>query len=119
MLWLAAVLLIFIGVAHSYLTEKVVMPRLLALPDLPPGRDRGFAARLHRNLWHLVTLYLWAAAALLIVLAVKPANEPRALGLTLAATFLASAGVCLAVGWRHPAWLPFLAAAALTVYGVW
>jgi len=120
MLWLAAAVTFFIGAMHSYLTETIILPRLLAVPNLPLlQKNRGFTERLHRLVWHLVTVYIWAAAALLAVLAYQPANLARAIGLTIAGTFVASAIFCLAVGPRHPAWPLFLVASAITAYTVW
>ncbi|MBX3548602.1 MAG: hypothetical protein KF748_05550 [Xanthobacteraceae bacterium] len=121
MLWLAAVLMVVAGVAHSYLGERGFLPRLLAMPDLPLLRrgDRGFTERVIRAVWHLSSLYWWCAAAVLAIMAAQPANPLRAIGLTLAGTVFLTALGCIYCGWRHPAISIFLAAAALTAYAVW
>ena len=120
MLWLAAILMIAAGVAHSYLGERGFMQRLLALPGLPLLRkDRGFTERVLRAVWHLASLYWWSAAIVLAIIAAQPAVPLRAIGLTLAATILLTALACIYCGWRHPAISLFLAAAALTAYAVW
>ena len=120
MLWLAAVLMVVAGIAHSYLGERGFLPRLLAMPGLPLLRkDRGFTERVLRAVWHLLSLYWWCAAAVLAVIAVQPANPLRAIGLALAATIFLTALACIYCGWRHPAIATFLAAAALTAYAVW
>ncbi|MBY0532990.1 MAG: hypothetical protein K2P86_13560 [Xanthobacteraceae bacterium] len=120
MLWLAAILMIVAGIAHSYLGERGFLPRLLALPNLPPLRkDRGFTERVLRVVWHGLSLYWWSAAIVLAIIAVQPVNPLRAVGLTLSATILLTAIACIYCGWRHPAIVIFAAAAALTTYAVW
>lgn len=121
MLWLAALLMVVAGIAHSYLGERGFLPRLLAMPGLPLLRrdDRGFTERVLRAVWHIASLYWLCAAAVLAIIAVQPENPLRAIALTLAATILATALACIWCGWRHPAIGVFLAAAALTAYAVW
>jgi hypothetical protein len=120
MLWLAAGLMVVAGIAHSYLGERSFLPRLLALPGLPLlRRDRGFTERVLRVVWHGLSIYWWSAAALLVIVALQPANAFRAIGLVLAATILLTGFACIYCGWRHPAIPIFLAAAALTAYAVW
>jgi hypothetical protein len=120
MLWGAAGLLIFMGVAHSYLGEKFVLPRLLALTNLPVLRPgRGYTERLIRYAWHLTSLYFWACAAILVALALKPSGDTRAIGIVLASVFFLSGMITLATGPRHPAWPLFFIAAALTAFAVW
>jgi hypothetical protein len=120
MLWLAAGLMVVAGIAHSYLGERGFLPRLLALPNLPLlRRDRGFTERVLRVIWHGLSIYWWAAAALLAIVAIQPANPLRAVGLVLAGTILLTGFACIYSGWRHPAISIFLAAGALTAYAVW
>lgn len=121
MLWLAAILMVVAGIAHSYLGERAFLPRLLAMPGLPLLRrgDRGFTERVIRAVWHLSSLYWLCAALVLAIMAVQPANPLRAIGLTLAATILLTALACIYCGWRHPAISIFLVAAILTAYAVW
>jgi hypothetical protein len=120
MLWLASALMFAAGIAHSYLGERGFLPRLLALPEIPLlRRDRGFTERVLRAVWHLASLYWWAAAIILAIVALQPANPLRAIGLTLAGTILLTALACIYCGWRHPAIAIFLAAGVLTVYAVW
>lgn len=120
MLWFAAALMLFAGIAHSYLGERGFLPRLLAQPNLPLlRRDRGFTERVLRAVWHIASLYWFCAAAVLAIIAAQPENSLRAIGLTLAATILATALACIWCGWRHPAISVFFAAAALTAYAVW
>ena len=120
MLWLAAGLMVAAGIAHSYLGERGFLPRLLALPNLPLLRkDRGFTERVLRAVWHLASLYWWAAAIILAIIAAQPGNPLRAISLTLATAILLTGLACIYCGWRHPAIAIFLAAGALTAYAVW
>ena len=119
MLWPAAGLLIFMGFAHSYLGEKYILRRLLALPNLPLLRhDRGYTERLIRYAWHITSMYFWASAVILAAIALKP-GETRTIGIVLAAVFFLSGAITLATGPRHPAWSLFYIAAALTAFAVW
>ena len=120
MLWLAAILMIVAGIAHSYLGERGFMQRLLALPGLPLLRkDRGFTERVIRVIWHAPSLYWAATGVILMIIAGQPANPLRMIGLVLAATIFAMAFACIYCGWRHPAIAIFAAAAVLTTYAVW
>jgi len=120
MLWLAAVLMIVAGIAHSYLGERGFMQRLLALPGLPLLRkDRGFTKRVIRVIWHAPSLYWATTGVILMILAGNVVNPLRMIGLVLAATMFAMAAACIYCGWRHPAIAIFAAAAALTTYAVW
>jgi len=121
MLWLAAILMIFAGIAHSYLGERGFIPRLLAMPGLPLLRsgDRGFTERVIRAVWHIASLYWWSAAAILAIIAAQPTNPLRAIGLVLAGTIFLTGLACIWCGWRHPAIAVFLASGALTAFAVW
>jgi hypothetical protein len=113
----AALLLTFTGVAHSYLGERLIFPRLLALPDLPLlHKDRRYTENIFRYAWHLTSVAWWGFAALLIVLVASP-DSKAALCAVLAATLLLHCGIILATaGTRHPAWWLFLLAGAATLY---
>lgn len=120
MLWLAAILMVAAGAAHSYLGERGFMQRLLALPDLPLlRRDRGFTERVIRVIWHAPSMYWAATGVILAILAGNPANPLRIIGLVLAATIFMMALACVYCGWRHPAIALFTAAGALTAFAVW
>lgn len=121
MLVSAAVLILLLGVVHSYLGERYILIRLFRRTELPRlfGSDR-FTRHTLRFAWHLTTVVWLGVAVLLLVLAdVGPAPAPtRTVGMVVAATALASAVVTL-VGsrTRHPAWFVFLAIAALSWAG--
>lgn len=115
LLWSAAILLVFIGAAHSYLGERFILNRLLALSNLPLlRRDRGYTERMIRYAWHLTSVYFWGCAAILAMLALRGTVDVRTLGIVLAAIFLISGAITFAVGPRHPAWPLYLLAAAAT-----
>jgi len=119
-LLVAASLVLFIGVAHSVLGERFVLPRLLALPDLPLlHRDRRYTTSVLRYAWHLTSLAWWGLAGILIVVAVSGPSV-RNVGAVVAGTLLLSAVVILVTaGRRHPAWSLFLLAGAAAWYGTW
>jgi len=121
LLWLAALMLAICGVAHSYLGEKYVLGRLLALPNLPLLRhDVGYTQAIIRFAWHLTSLTWWTFSAILIILAVRPAGALRAIGIVLALTFLIHFLVIVVMaGRRHPAWSLFLIAAVATFVATW
>jgi len=121
LLWLAALMLAICGVAHSYLGEKYVLGRLLALPNLPLLRhDVGYTRAVYRFAWHLTSVAWWAFAAILIILALHPADALRAIAIVLALTCLIHFLVIVfTAGTRHPAWSLFLIAAVATFLATW
>jgi hypothetical protein len=114
LLLVAALLLGFIGVLHSYLGERHVLGRLLALPNLPELRgSRVYMESILRWAWHLTSVAWWGSSVLILFLWGR--QEQAVLGAVLAGTFAVHGVIILAkVGPRHPAWpLFFLAAASL------
>jgi hypothetical protein len=116
----AAALVVALGLVHSLLGERYILIRLFRRADLPKlfGSDR-FTRHTLRFAWHLTTVVWYGVAALLLALARPGAAPTRSdLGALVAFTALASAAVSL-VGSRarHPAWLVFLAVAALSWFG--
>ena len=69
MLLFAAILLISIGLIHSYLGEKYILIRLFRRDNLPhlQGSD-WFTKRTLRFAWHITTLAWWGFAAILLVI---------------------------------------------------
>ena len=119
LLLLAALVVAVIGLVHSILGERVVFPRLFALPDLPLlRRDRTYTVHVLRYAWHLTSVAWWAFAAILIMVWLGAADMRRASVLIVALTLLASGVVILATaGRRHPAWPLFLVAGLAALYG--
>lgn len=121
--WLigAATLTFVIGLAHSVLGERMVFRQLRRAGLVPDGGApalRGFQTRILWASWHLVTLFGWALAALLLWLA-QPAARAASGGVveTVVAAALAAGGglVLLSNRGRHPAWIALWVAAALVL----
>ena len=116
----AAVLIVAIAMAHSWLGERYILIRLFRRQDIPHllGSD-DFTKRTLRFAWHLTTITWFGAAALLVILASVPLDAPtRMLSRTIAIIFLASALVAL-IGsrGRHLSWVGFLTIAGLVWMG--
>jgi hypothetical protein len=106
-LWVATLLALSVGLAHSYLGERHILVRLLRRDNLPHlfGSD-VFTKRTLRFAWHLTSIAWWGAAVTIPMLA----REDASAGLrVIGGTFLVSA-VVTAVGsrGRHLAWPVFL-----------
>jgi len=121
--WLvgAAALVFVIGLAHSWLGERMVFRHLRTGGLVPDGGQPGLRAYQTRILWaswHVVTALAWALAVVLLWLA-QPAVRAASGGVveTAIATALAISGglVLLSNRGRHPAWIALLAAAALVL----
>lgn len=111
----AALLLFSIGIVHSYLGERHLFRRLLALPNLPLLRsNRPFTERVIRYAWHLTSLAWWGFAVLLLVFAFPPISIRMLQWVCGSVSVLTGLVILLTVGKRHPAWLLFLLAGALT-----
>ena len=118
---IASLLILALGVVHSYLGERYIIVRLLRRSDLPRlfGSDE-FTRHTLRFAWHLTTVVWLGLALLLLVMAraSEAALSLRAVGAVLTATAAVSAVVTV-VGsrTRHPASYVFLAIAVLTWVG--
>jgi hypothetical protein len=118
-LLVAAVVVAFIGVVHSYLGERLVFPRLFALPDLPLlRRDRAYTENVLRYAWHVTSVAWWSASAMLVAFW-WGAGDARQTSLLIIAAMLLLTGLIILTtcGRRHPAWPLLLIAAAATWYG--
>lgn len=118
LLYIAALLLVGIGVAHSVLGERYVLRRLERLEDLPRltlgGRE--LMAPVLRFAWHITTIAWFGIAGILLLIA-HNALSNRSAAVVVAATFLVSA---LASGipsrGRHYSWMVFLAVGIIALY---
>lgn len=113
MLLAAAVLVIAIGVIHSYLGEKYILMRLFRQPLPKLFGDDTFTKRTLRFVWHLLTVAWFGLAALLILLSLgelSTSNVLNVIGVTFVVTaltaFVASRG-------KHLSWIVFGAVATL------
>lgn len=114
-LWIAALLLAGIALAHSYLGERYILIRLLRRDNLPQlfGSDR-FTERTLRFAWHVTSIAWLGFGAVLAVLAAEGPNVPRVL-VAIAVTFIVtSLVIAVASRGRHLAWPLFLLVGILT-----
>ena len=117
----AAVLVVGIGLAHSWLGERYILTRLFRRQNMPHlfGSD-DFTKRTLRFAWHITTVAWLGAAALLLVLASHQIDSTaRMFSRVIAATFLVSSIVTLAGSrGRHLSWVVFLLIAGLVWMGI-
>ena len=122
-LWLisAAALVFIIGLAHSWLGERMLFRHLRRGGLVPDGGQPGlreFQTRILWASWHVVTALAWALVVVLLWLA-QPTVRALSGGLVeaaIAAALAVSGGlVLLSNRGRHPAWIALLAAAALVL----
>ena len=109
-LFIAAILAMAIGVAHSILGERYILMRLFKRPDLPHlFGSPEFTVRTLRFAWHITSIAWWGLAAIIILIA-RDAASPSSLLYVLSATFLLTA-IVAAVGsrLRHLSWVFFSA----------
>ena len=115
MIWLivAAVTTLVIAAMHSYLGERLILPRLLRLEDLP--RLRGsvdYTRQILRWAWHLTSV-AWVGLAVLFVLSIYLNPEARSVVGRLVSVVLGLSGLIVFATsrGRHVAWPLFLLAA--------
>jgi len=109
-LYSAAILLITLGVAHSFLGERYVLARLIRLDNLPRlvlgGKE--LMVPVLRFAWHLTTV-AWFGLAGIIILMAHDALSDRNVASVVALTFLLSAiGSGVPSRGRHLSWVVFL-----------
>jgi hypothetical protein len=120
MLLIGTILLLIIGIVHSYLGEKYLLIRLFRRDDLPKllGSD-WFTKRVLRFAWHLTTLAWWGFAAILYVLS-TPSENVKSEILVITSVVFALSGIIsfLFSRGKHLSWLFFFTIAATSYYGV-
>ena len=117
-LYVSAIVLIAVGVIHSWLGERYILIRLFRRDDLPKlFGSTHFTKRVLRYAWHVTSVAWWGHAAILIALARPPAT-PRTIGLIIGCTYLVHFAIVLAGSrGKHLAWIAFLIAGLLAIYG--
>ncbi len=113
MLLVAAILLIFIGLAHSILGERYILIRLCRQP-LPKlfGSDE-FTKKTLRFAWHITTIAWFGFAAILLIEHSGELTRDSLL-FVIAGVFSVSGVVALVASrGRHLSWLVFGAIAVL------
>ena len=120
MLLIGTILLLIIGIVHSYLGEKYLLIRLFRRADLPKllGSD-WFTKRVLRFAWHLTTLAWWGFAAILYVLSTPSENVKSEILVIISVVFALSGIVSLLFSrGKHLSWLFFFTIAATSYFGV-
>lgn len=116
LLLVATILILAIGVAHSYLGEKYILIRLFRRDNLPRlfGDDR-FTKRTLRWTWHVTSLAWWGLGAVVVAVASAPEAQVESLVLrSISIVFAAHTLVALlASRGRHLSWIVFGAISAL------
>lgn len=106
--WIAAIILVVIGLTHSLLGEAAVVRPLLANKAWTlSGITRRAADPLLRFAWHLTSVAWWALAAVLVGVPIEVA---------FAVNCLLAAGVILVMLPGHLAWPLFLTAGVLSAW---
>ncbi|CAM2064675.1 hypothetical protein SCOR_04840 [Sulfidibacter corallicola] len=116
-LYLAAFLILLVGMAHSILGERYILTRLFRRENLPKVLGSSeFTARTLRFAWHVTTVAWLGLASVLIALAHPPVTV-KGLGLIVGGTFLIHFAISV-VGSRgkHLSWPLFLAIGVLAIY---
>ena len=117
MYYLAAILLIAIGVAHSYLGEKYILIRLFRKDDLPKlyGGTK-FTKNTLRFAWHLTTV-AWFGFAFVLIHLSGDSLSVNVIGNIIAFTFLVH-GIVSLVGskGKHLSWPVFFAIGIAVLY---
>ena len=114
MLQVAAVLIVFLGIAHSVLGERYILTRMFRreLPKLFGGQE--FTRNTLRFAWHLTTVLAFALGAVLWLLGSSPPPELLA---QILGWFLLASGILPLVftRGRHLAWVVLFAAGGLCI----
>ena len=116
-LYIAAFLLIAVGIAHSYLGERYVLSRLARREGMPKlfGSSEGMIRTL-RFAWHVTSVAWWGLAVIVVLLAQPPVTS-NAIGLVIGCTFLIHFAIVLVASrGRHLSWPVFLAIGILVIY---
>ena len=116
-LYLAATLLLAIGIAHSYLGERYILIRLFRRNSLPPlFGDTEFTRRTLRFAWHLLSFCWFGFAACLTYFAQRDSGTAIVLQIISITFFLHFLVTIIASRGRHLSWIVFLAICLLTFY---
>lgn len=117
MYYIGAILLLIVGIAHSYLGERYILIRLFRREDLPKifgGNE--FTKNTLRFAWHLSTVAWWGFAAILFHLG-QPGAGNGLVGNIIGVTFLAHFLVALLGSkGRHLSWVFFLVIGLTAIY---
>ncbi|MDD1795316.1 hypothetical protein LRP50_19475 [Enterovibrio sp. ZSDZ42] len=119
LLYVAAILLVIISFAHSYLGERYILIRLFKRNNLPKlfGSD-AFTKKTLRFAWHITSIAWCGFAALLVALA-QPQLSLNIMASIIALTFFIHGLLSLlASQGKHLSWIVFFAICACIVIGI-
>jgi hypothetical protein len=117
MLILAAALLFYVGLMHSWIGGKRLINPILRRADLPIilGSIENTRLTLWAG-WHLLSLFWWGQAVVLIVIEVAPGMAISAMLLTLSASSALAGALALILSrGKHKSWIMFLPLAFITL----
>lgn len=116
--YMAALLLVGIGVAHSVLGERYVLRRVQRLTDLPKLRlgGRELMVPVLRFAWHITSIAWFGFAAMLVLIAHGALSSENG-AMVIAVTFLVCA-LCAGIAsrGRHYSWVVFLMVGVLAMH---
>jgi hypothetical protein len=117
LIYVAAILTVAVGIAHSILGERYILSRLFRREDLPKlfGGSK-FTVRTLRLAWHVTTV-AWCGFAAVLVLLARRTVWSAGLSYILATTFLVTGAVTLIISrGQHLAWFVFLVIGGVCLY---
>ncbi len=116
MLYLAALLLVALGIAHSYLGERYILIRLFRRNDLPKlFGGTAFTTATLRFAWHVTTVAWWGFAYMLAAVAGPGLDSSHAVKAIAATAFVSGFFPLVFTKGRRLSWIVFFAVAALAL----
>ena len=117
LLYVAACLVVLLGVAHSVLGERFIVIRLFRRDDLPKlFGSSAFTIRTLRFAWHITTI-AWFGLAAMLVLAARGDLTTHGVLKIIAATSIASGFLPLVfTRGKHLAWIVFFAVGGIAFW---
>ena len=117
MLYLAAVLFVLLGMAHSVLGEKYILVRLFRRKELPKlFGSTQFTARTLRFAWHITTVAWFAFAALLVLLGQGQLTSASALQVIGCAAIVSGLLPLIITRGKHLSWLVLFVIGGISLY---
>ncbi|CCN82504.1 conserved hypothetical protein [Vibrio nigripulchritudo SFn27] len=118
-MYLAALLLVVVTFAHSYLGERYILIRLFKHDNLPKlfGSD-DFTKKTLRFAWH-VTSFAWLGLAAILVALAQPDLSKHLIGKIIAITFAIHFLIALfGSKGKHLSWVVFGLVSVLVWFGI-
>lgn len=116
LLLIAASLMFFAGVAHSYLGERYILTRLFQRDGLPKlFGGTAFTTGTLRFAWHLTTVVWWGLAYLTVVAAYGNISRDQFLLVMGVISLVSAAFPLYFTRGKHLSWLVFLLVGVLVL----